>query len=854
MPLDYTFTCSLPNGVHARPASAIEEVARPFVSTIAITNERNRVTANAKSVLAIVGADIRSNDRCRLTIDGTDEKAAFDVLTGFFEQKFPHCDAALSPVEIPSGGPRVPPVLCRADATIHAGVGVVAGIGAGRAVFVGGFSVPPEFAAGRVTDTRGEIARVDDALDALARGYETRLEHAAGVEATVLKAHRSIARDPEFKQRLHSVIAERQAAAAAAIVAAEAHFTAILFATGSALLRERAIDIRDVCLQLLRALYGQAVFASDTRLSADSVCVADSLTPGQFLALDRRYLKGLVLAHGGTTSHTVILARSFGVPTVVGVTDLATRLKTGPTGERGGIGGPMRGDSGDEIVVDGNIGIVVTDLTDAARRYYDLERRRLERRRARIRRFVDRPATTRDGRRIEVAANIGVAEEAAAAFAAGAEGIGLFRTEMLFVDRDEPPAEEEQFEQYRRVVSEAADRAVIIRTLDVGGDKPIPYLQLPHEDNPFLGCRAVRLYPRFEAIFRSQVAALVRASAFGRLKVMVPMVARLDEIAWVRAVVADEQARCAQAGTAFDASMQLGAMVEVPSLAFVLDRAAHDLDFFSIGTNDLLQYFVAADRANRDVSHLYDPLQPAFLRLLKKIVDDARSRERWVGLCGEIGGQVRYLPLLVGLGLDEISMAAPAIATVKAEMSALSASACEPLLTEALDCRTGLEVSELLERFESARPAPLLEPELVVVDADARTKEEAIKEAVDTLSVTGRTDRPLDVEEAVWRREQAYSTGFGHGFAIPHCKTDAVRANSLVVLKLKTPVEWGSLDRKPVSVLLLLTVRESDQATEHMKVLAAVARKLMHEDFRETIAREDDPAALCEFLRESVGA
>jgi fructose-specific PTS system IIA-like component len=833
MALEYTFTCSLPNGVHARPASAIEEIARPFVSAISIVNQRTGQVANAKSVLGIVAASIQLNDRCQVTVAGPDERSAFDTLAHFFDRQFPHSDDALLAVQLPAGERHLPPLLRPASAAIRPGIGAVPGIGQGRAVCVGGFAVPDAMATARPADAASEVARLDSALEALARRYDTRLDHAAGIEAAVLKAHRSIARDPEFRLQLLAAISGHGLAAAGAIAEAEAHFTAMLQATGSALLRERAIDIRDVCLQLLHAIYGDAVKRDDVRLTADSVCVADSLTPGQFLALDRRYLKGLVLVQGGTTSHTVILARSFGVPTVVGVTE------------------PVH--DWNEIVVDGNLGIVVTDLTDAVRRHYEMERRRLDARRLRLGRFAERPAATADGRRVEVAANIGTADEAAAAFAAGAEGIGLFRTEMLFVDRSEPPSEDEQFEQYRSVLCEARERPVIIRTLDVGGDKPVPYLQLPHEDNPFLGYRAVRFYPRFEAIFRSQVAALVRASAFGRLKVMVPMVARLEEIRWLREVVADEQARCQRAGLAIDPRMQVGAMVEVPSLALVLDHASRDLDFFSIGTNDLLQYLVAADRANRDVAYLYDPLHPGFLRLLKRIVDDARRHQRWVGLCGEMGGQIRYLPLLVGLGLDEISMAAPAVAPVKAEMASLSASACARLLDDALQCAASEEVSALLTRFGSSRAAPLLEPDLVVVDGDGRTKEEAIKEAVDTLYVAGRTERPHDIEEAVWRREEVYSTGFGYGFAIPHCKSDAVRTNSLVVVKLKSGVDWGSLDGNAVRTLLLLTIRESDPAAEHMKVLATLARKVMHEDFRERIEREQDPEALCRFLGDEIG-
>jgi fructose-specific PTS system IIA-like component len=305
-------------------------------------------------------------------------------------------------------------------------------------------------------------------------------------------------------------------------------------------------------------------------------------------------------------------------------------------------------------------------------------------------------------------------------------------------------------------------------------------------------------------------------------------------------------------GVSFDEGMPVGIMVEVPSAAFLLDQLSSELDFFSIGTNDLLQYFAAVDRANARVASLFDPASPAFLRLLKLIVTEVHAHENWVGLCGEMGGQMEYLPLMVGLGLDEISMAAPAIAEARAELGALSAAACRALLDEAVACSTASEVHALLARFRSERPDPLIEPDLVVTRGRGRTKEEAIKEIVDRLYVVGRTDRPRDVEEALWQREAVYSTGFGYGFAIPHCRTDAIRANTLAILKLDTPIEWGSLDGKPVGVLILLAIRESGEARAHMKILAKLARKVVHEDFRDHLAAPGDPADTCRFLEETL--
>jgi fructose-specific phosphotransferase system IIA component len=309
----------------------------------------------------------------------------------------------------------------------------------------------------------------------------------------------------------------------------------------------------------------------------------------------------------------------------------------------------------------------------------------------------------------------------------------------------------------------------------------------------------------------------------------------------------------AEAGIPFDPGMPIGAMIEIPSTAFLLQELCSELDFFSIGTNDLLQYFMAVDRANRKVDGLYNPLNPAFLRLLKKIVDGIHAQGGWVGLCGEMGGQLRYLPLLVGLGLDEISLAATGIAETKAALAELDSAVCASMLAKALACPTAGEVQQLMDK-SGARPAALIDSEMVVTESESRTKEEALKEIVDRLYVAGRTDRPREVEEAAWMREAVYSTGIGYGFAIPHCKTDAMRANTLAVLKLKTPIEWGSLDDMPVRVLVFLAIRASDQAAEHMKVLSLLARRLMHEDFRDRLLRESDPDALCRFLVASLGS
>jgi multiphosphoryl transfer protein len=394
---------------------------------------------------------------------------------------------------------------------------------------------------------------------------------------------------------------------------------------------------------------------------------------------------------------------------------------------------------------------------------------------------------------------------------------------------------------------------VIVRTMDIGGDKALSYLNLPPEHNPFLGYRAMRIYRHFESLFRTQVRALVRASAYGELRLMLPMVSTLEEIRWAKKIIAEEQDRCAAESKPFDKAMQIGTMVEVPSAAFALNDFCREVDFFSIGSNDLLQYFMAVDRTDSRIASLYNPLQPGFLRLLKQIVDTARANKKWIGLCGEMGGQKGYLPLLAGLGLDEISVSAPAIGGLKAELSRLDLADCQQLFASALGCATADEVGALLDKFSAQHSLPLLAPEMIVINADAATKEEAIKRGVDLLYIHGRTEQPRAIEEAIWQREATYSTGFGHGFAIPHCKSGAINANSLVVLKFSQPVPWNSLDEKPVRVVILMAIRESDGASEHMKIISALARQVTHESFRDSIEQEQDPARLCALIKSKIG-
>jgi len=837
MALEHRFIFPLPNGLHARPASHLEEIVRGFTAAITFANDRTGRTANAKSVLALVGTDTRHSDPCRLVFQGADEAAAFSRVTGFLSGPFAACDEPFV-IETPASPDELhlPRSLKAAGLQrFHRGTSACRGVGQGRAVVIGAFVLPPTLRTQKARDATQEHAAFRTAAAAVQNDLERSLNLALGTEAAVLKAHLALLRDPALAEQVATQIGSGRTAVQAVAAAIEAH-AAILRQAESAYLRERVLDLEDIGRRLLEKLGGPGGLPQAPALTEPAVVFAETLTPGQLLALDRRYVRGLVLGQAGQTSHTIILARSFGIPTLTGVAQAASLVTPGM-----------------EVIVDANLGIVIAEISAGVRHWYDREQAKLTRIAQKQAGAAAQPTVMRDGRRIEVAANISSAEEAVTAFAQGAEGIGLFRTELLFMNRSEAPGEEAQYAQYAAVVRAAGGRPVIIRTLDIGGDKPVPFMKFPPENNPFLGYRGVRFYPEHSALVKTQFRALLRAAALGPLKVMVPMVACLEEARTAKRLFTEAQRELSAAGVAHGHGVPFGLMIEVPSAAFILDELCIEADFFSIGTNDLTQYFLAADRENPKVASLYSSLHPGFLRLLRQIVAGAKARGRWIGLCGEMAEDAQAQPLLVGLGLDEISLAAPRIAATKTALAQLAAADCAALLDQALRCATRDEVAQLL----SARPvpaAPLLTPELVAIDVDCRTKEEAIRAAVDLLQVAGRTTRPELIEEEIWQREDTYSTGFGGGLAVPHCKSAHLAANTIAILKLREGIEWGSIDGQPVRVAILLAIRGDDHGKEHLRVFAKLSRLVVRDEFRERLMAETDPAALTDFVLTSLNS
>ncbi len=831
---EFTFVCPLPNGFHARPASHLASVATDFLSDCVLTNLRNGSVANIKSVLSIIAADIRWNDECSVRAHGSDEQAASSALRRFVGKDLPALDEPLTNVLTDQTTHGLPRSLRSAGVKAYFGLPVSRGIARGRAVVLVTIEIQSEPLGTNGLDPTHESERVKQSVAAaFSRIRSKLLGHVSGTEAGILQAHLAILGDVSFMNKLLERVEQGHTAARAVMDAGE-FFSDLLRKSENPYTRERALDIQDICLELVEDVQGPRSKAL-VELKEPSTIIAENLTPQQLLALDRKWISALVLESAGTTSHTVILARSLKIPTLVGVKNVGELAP------------------GHDVLVDANRGFLVAERTDVVRKFYERESRTLQRRRAALASYAMRPAVTHDGRVLEVAANVSSAEELTTVFQNGADGIGLFRTEMLFLGRENAPSEEEQFEVYVQAVRTANGKPVIIRTIDIGGDKPLPYLNLPQESNPFLGCRGVRVYAEHDELLEAQLRAILRASAFGRIQLMIPMVSAVDEILWIKASIAKVQVDLSSRRISFDPSMCVGMMIEVPSVAFVLDQLCRELDFFSIGTNDLSQYFLAVDRDNSRVAGLSNVKHPGFLSFLQQIVAGVHKHGKWIGMCGDMAADLRNLPLLVGLGLDEISVPAAEIPIVKERIARLAVPDCQKLLLQATACQRASDVELCLDRESNEASRSLLDRELVLFGSEIDSKEEAIRKIVDAFYVEGRTDQPDRLEEAIWTRESVYSTGLGHGFAVPHCKTDVVDASSIGILKLPRPIDWGAVDGKPVEFVILLAARESDNNGAHLRVFSKLARSLMNEEFREQLLQAHDREAVLSQLNQEFG-
>lgn len=534
-----------------------------------------------------------------------------------------------------------------------------------------------------------ELHKLREAKAGCAEQMEKLIEkakEAVGEEqAGILAGHRKLLDDPAFYPKMEARIREKLETAPRAVAEVVNQVASMFECMSNDYMKERATDIRDIGGRLLACLSpGQSQGLAG--ITEPVILVADDLTPSDTVQLDPALVVGFITRTGGATSHTAILARSLGIAAVVGAGD--------------GIDGI---EDGDLLVLDGSAGLCIARPEAAEAEQHRLRMQQDLERRQSLEEYTARPAVTADGTRVELAANIGSAAEAEAAVRQGADGVGLFRTEFLFMNATAMPGEEEQFRAYQEAARQMEGRPVIIRTMDIGGDKELPYLQLPKETNPFLGYRAIRVGLVRQELLRTQLRAVLRASAFGTVKVMFPMISGLQEWRQARSILAEVQGELREEGVPFDEKMEVGIMVEIPSTAVLAGLFADEVDFFSIGTNDLVQYTVAADRMNEHVAHLYDYFHPAVLQLIRTVIDASHKAGKWTGMCGSMAGDPLAAPLLLGLGLDEWSMEAGRLSPIKERLEGLERAECRDLAERILRLDTPQAVRQELEAFCSAK-------------------------------------------------------------------------------------------------------------------------------------------------------
>ncbi|GEA76404.1 phosphoenolpyruvate-protein phosphotransferase [Latilactobacillus sakei] len=547
------------------------------------------------------------------------------------------------------------------------------------------------FSKSTISDSEKEINRLHKALQDSTSDLETIRKIAAESlgeeEAQVFDAHMMILADPEFTGAIEGKINDDKVNAEQALKEVADLFVATFEAmTDNAYMQERAADIKDVTKRVLSHLLG-VTLPNPALIDEEVIVIAHDLTPSDTAQLNGKFVKAFVTDVGGRTSHSAIMARSLEIPAIVGTETVTQDVK-----------------AGDLLIVDGINGDVVLDPTDADIAEYDVKAQAFADQKAEWEKLKNEKSVTKDGKTFTVAANIGTPKDLAGVLENGSEAIGLYRTEFLYMDSAELPSEDDQFEAYKSVLEGMDGKPVVVRTMDIGGDKKLPYLPLPEEMNPFLGYRAIRISLDRDDIFRTQLRALLRASNYGKLRIMFPMIATVAEFRQAKGILEDEKAKLIAAGQTVSDDLQVGMMVEIPASAVLANQFAKEVDFFSIGTNDLIQYTMAADRMNERVSYLYQPYNPAILRLIKNVIDASHKEGKWTGMCGEAAGDSIMAPLLVGMGLDEFSMSATSVLRVRSLMKRLDTTELTDLVETAVNVNTSNEENQkLVEDFMKDR-------------------------------------------------------------------------------------------------------------------------------------------------------
>ena len=531
-------------------------------------------------------------------------------------------------------------------------------------------------------DKEEELAKLDKAFTKTINDIEAIKQRAAAnlseEELAIFDAHLMMANDPEMKSQIQDMIKNDGVNAEYATQEVANMMVAMFESMDNDYFKERAADVKDVTFRLQCNLVG-AIIPDLTAIDEEVVIVAEDLTPSDTAQLNKTYTKGFATAIGGRTSHSAIMARSLEIPAVVGCGNILEVAN-----------------HGDLLILDAVDGAVIINPSEEEVKVYTEKKVKFEEEKEALKILVNQKSVTVDGHEVELAGNIGSPKDVDGVLTNGGEGVGLFRTEFLYMNSTELPTEEQQFEAYKKVLVAMNGKPVVVRTLDIGGDKKLPYLPIDPEMNPFLGYRAIRLCLDRKDIFRTQLRALLRASAYGKLRIMFPMIATIDEFVSAKALLEEEKEKLVKEGVEVGQDLQVGMMVEIPAAAVLADEFAKYADFFSIGTNDLIQYSMAADRMSEKVSYLYQPLNPSILRLIKLTIDGAHSQGKWCGMCGEMAGEPDAMAVLMGLGLDEFSMSATSILKARSIANSISYQEMQQLAAKAVKCQRAQEVLDLI--------------------------------------------------------------------------------------------------------------------------------------------------------------
>lgn len=564
---------------------------------------------------------------------------------------------------------------------MYKGIAGSEGIGIGNVVIIKEHEINIETKT--ISDTDAEITRLQDAIEKFVEDTTKMAEKmditVGKKDADILRGHIQMLQDPMIEEQISALIVAEKVSAEMAVDQVLEQTAEMFAQIPDELLQQRATDFRDIKTRMVKLLLG-IEDVDISQVPANTVLVARDLTPSMTAGINPDNIAGILTEVGGRTSHSAILARAMEIPAVLSIENICSDVK-----------------NGDVVAIDGTSGIAIVNPDEDTVKEYEQKLEEYKKEKALLAEYSGKPSVTKDGTKVELVCNIGKPEDAKKAVECDGEGIGLFRTEFLFMDRDSIPTEEEQFEAYKSVAETMKGKPVIIRTLDIGGDKAIPYLGLEEEENPFLGFRAIRFCLQRTDIYKTQLRALVRASAFGKIKIMVPLVTCVEELRQVKAMVADIMKDLDKEGIDYNKNLEIGVMMETSAACMIADLLAKEAAFFSIGTNDLTGYTMAVDRGNAKVAYLYSTYQPAVLRAIKRIIECGKKEGIMVGMCGEAAADPKLIPLLLAFGLDEFSVSATSVLKTRKTISTQDVEECKVLADKVMQCTTEEEVLEILK-------------------------------------------------------------------------------------------------------------------------------------------------------------